>query len=203
MDTWLLCDKLFCWDTTQKFPLTPPTNSTADQGHIPQKSILVSLWVLSGLLKEIWVRGYLHEQKWLKVSFIIKAHTASVTAHKIGNLEHMAIAWRQLSRLGRVFFQVHSWSEPLPGSSANTLFFKGVLASASFGLLGWFLFLLCGWACLRLCLQRVWEWLSTFTVYFLWEMEGPCEAGQFQGFPWRMHCFNPWGSRLHNWHSIV
>lgn len=88
---------------------------------------------------------------------------------KTGNLEHVEVL-QQLSRLGRVFFRLLGWSEPLPRKLDWS----------------WF-FMVFGWSLLLPGYQ--WTWASfrqlpsaVLTAYVDMGTEGQANVASFRGF---------------------
>lgn len=139
-------------------------------------SNLVNQWVSLWLLRMIWMKGYLHEQKWLKDRASQKVSLAWVTAHRnkicstVQSLQH-STGWR-------VFF---------PGQPVGQNLLEIVLLlSASSGHLGFSESLLGILAAIRVTLR-------VFIVYSL--REGPSESSCLlsvrKSFPaCRVECLN-------------
>jgi len=84
----LLYDRLFFWRDATHASTQPSREPMIKQSV--DTSNLVSRWVL---LTGVWVRGYLQEQKWLRVSCLRKAHPS------VSDSSRMLTTWSTLHSL--------------------------------------------------------------------------------------------------------
>lgn len=70
----MLCDKTFRGGDVTHTPDREGSYDWPPKVQIPPESNLLKKWVLLSLFTEVWVSGYLQEQKWLKDSCINKAY---------------------------------------------------------------------------------------------------------------------------------
>lgn len=145
-------------------------------------SYLVNQRVLLGLLTGTWVRGFLQEQKWLKVASPNTSPTKP-TAPKARNLEH-SVHSLQAAQTG--------WEMSFPGASVGLNLNQAVLL-VSVSLRKAVLIpesILCCFSALRVilaaCLPFTWEGLWTLT--FNSGREGPNGSGHFRDFLKLLNC---------------
>lgn len=112
----VLRQNIFWGDITHTFTSPKIGNPQQTKTWIPPKSNLVNQCVLLGLPTGKWA-SYLEEQKWLKDSYITKAHLSM--AHSSGSWEPGAhcTGCRKFS-VGSVPSRCLSLAKPLPGASS-------------------------------------------------------------------------------------
>lgn len=87
----------FSWEMQYTYLLIPDREHTINQ-ITTTKVQLDEPRVLLGLLKGVWMRGYLQQQKWFKDGCITKAHPAWATAQKSWEPGAHCTVFRQLNR---------------------------------------------------------------------------------------------------------